>query len=100
MPLPRSLVHQKPLTAHWPFVAGEIAIVAALTAPVSSVVPRAATHFPTASADAFAAVVVVYVVEPVSVTVTERVVALGVDVGVDVGVEPVALPEPRLGRRM
>jgi hypothetical protein len=80
---------------HWPFVAGEIAIEVAVTAPVSSVAPRAATHLPTASACAVAALVVVYVVDPVSVTLTERVVVVGVPDGVEAALGgPDAVPTP------
>ncbi len=69
---------RQPSRVQLPLVAGVMAIDVAVTAPELSLAPRAETHFPTARALAVAALVVVYVVEPVVVTVTVRVAALGV----------------------
>jgi hypothetical protein len=72
---------------HWPSVAGLIAMVEAVRAPVSSVVPTAVAQVPTLAALLVAFLVVVYVVDEPVVTVTEWVDVAGVVelLAVDVG---------------
>jgi hypothetical protein len=72
--------------------AGVTAIVVAVTAPVLSLAPRAATHLPTARALALARWLVVYVVAAVVVTVTGWVVTVGVALGDPVAAGPVPRP--------